>query len=267
MHSVKQSEFHLGPNVSTTCILLFVCLGPKVKKNYLPRRMEHPQGASYGVLGSQEDPGQAQESVNWQEWLWRSEHQLREYEEQRQQQESGGRLLQRLRYKLRKFGGRLRRRQSAAEDRVQNEYSVEREVGETLHSNETWWRHDMETMMTSSNGNIFRVTGHLCGEFTSPRWIPLTKASDAELWCCLWSASEQTGEQIIETLTNWDAIVSLWRHCNGWQSTSNMEHCSFSVVRLYKLLNKQCSDRWYQTPWRSWGVSVINAAHIISSKL
>ena len=24
-----------------------------------------------------------------------------------------------------------------------------------------------------------RVTGHLCGEFTGPRWIPLTKASDA----------------------------------------------------------------------------------------
>ena len=29
--------------------------------------------------------------------------------------------------------------------------------------------------MTSSNGNIFRVIG--------PRWIPHTKASDAELWC------------------------------------------------------------------------------------
>ena len=26
--------------------------------------------------------------------------------------------------------------------------------------------------MTSWNGNIFRVTGHLCGEFTGPRWIP-----------------------------------------------------------------------------------------------
>ena len=37
-------------------------------------------------------------------------------------------------------------------------------------------------MMTSSNGYIFRVTGHLCGEFTGPRWIPHTKASDAELW-------------------------------------------------------------------------------------
>ena len=46
------------------------------------------------------------------------------------------------------------------------------------------------TMMTSSNGNIFRATGHLCGEFTGPRWIPRTKASDAELWCFLWSASE-----------------------------------------------------------------------------
>ena len=43
-------------------------------------------------------------------------------------------------------------------------------------------------MMTSSNGNIFRVTGHLCGEFTGPRWIPHTMASDAELWCLLWSA-------------------------------------------------------------------------------
>ena len=49
-------------------------------------------------------------------------------------------------------------------------------------------------MMTSSNGYIFRVTGHLCGEFTGPRWIPHTKASDAELWCLLWSAPEYTVE-------------------------------------------------------------------------
>ena len=30
---------------------------------------------------------------------------------------------------------------------------------------------------------------HLCGELTGPRWIPHTKASDAELWCsliCVW---------------------------------------------------------------------------------
>ena len=45
-------------------------------------------------------------------------------------------------------------------------------------------------MMTSANGNIFHVTDQLCGEFTGHRWIPLTKTSDAELWCfiiCAWT--------------------------------------------------------------------------------
>ena len=43
-------------------------------------------------------------------------------------------------------------------------------------------------MLTLSNGNTFRVTGPLCGAFTGDRWIPLKKASDAELWCFLWTA-------------------------------------------------------------------------------
>ena len=34
--------------------------------------------------------------------------------------------------------------------------------------------------MPSSNGNIFHVTGPLCGVFNGDRWIPRTKASDAE---------------------------------------------------------------------------------------
>ena len=61
------------------------------------------------------------------------------------------------------------------------------------------WRYQMiylamHTIMTSSNGNIFRVTGYLCGEFTGHRWIPRTKASDVELWCFL---------------VIWDAIVHI----------------------------------------------------------
>ena len=40
-------------------------------------------------------------------------------------------------------------------------------------------------MMTSSNGNIFWITGLLCGEFTCNRWIPLIKASDAEFQGCI----------------------------------------------------------------------------------
>ena len=42
-------------------------------------------------------------------------------------------------------------------------------------------------MNVSSNGNIFRVTSLSCGKFTGRRWIPRTKASDAGLWCFLWS--------------------------------------------------------------------------------
>ena len=64
-------------------------------------------------------------------------------------------------------------------------------------------------MMTSWNRNIFRVTGLLCGEFIdcSPVNSSHTKASDAELWCFLWSASEPAAEQTMETPVIWDAIV------------------------------------------------------------
>ena len=61
-------------------------------------------------------------------------------------------------------------------------------------------------IMTSSNGNIIRVTGPLCWEFTGHPWIPHPNASDAELWCFLWSAPEQTVEQTSERLVIWDAI-------------------------------------------------------------
>ena len=64
---------------------------------------------------------------------------------------------------------------------------------------DNWW--------TSSNGNIFRVTGPLWGESTGHRWIPLTKVSDTELWCVIWSAPEQTVEQTIKTPVIWDAIA------------------------------------------------------------
>ena len=45
-----------------------------------------------------------------------------------------------------------------------------------------------QLMTTLSNGNISCVTGPFSGEFTGHRWTPLAKASDAELWCVLWSA-------------------------------------------------------------------------------
>ena len=48
-------------------------------------------------------------------------------------------------------------------------------------ANDLFSNYDIIT--TSSNGNIYRATGPLCGEFTDGRWITRTKASDTELWC------------------------------------------------------------------------------------
>ena len=63
----------------------------------------------------------------------------------------------------------------------------------------SWWRHQMERFSAA--------TGPLWGESTGHRWIPLTKASDAELWCFLWPAPEQTVEQTTKTPVICDATT------------------------------------------------------------
>ena len=62
----------------------------------------------------------------------------------------------------------------------------------SFHNKEWPWTFAFNKVkQMETNANIFRVTGHLCGEFTGHRWIHRTKASDAdELWCFLWSAPE-----------------------------------------------------------------------------
>ena len=90
------------------------------------------------------------------------------------------------------------------------------------HLGKLGWRHvlpmissdDFHSMMTSSNGNIFRVTGPLCGEFTCHRWIPLTKASDIRSFDAFFDLrlnkrlSKQSRRRWFETPSR-----SLWHHC------------------------------------------------------
>ena len=74
-------------------------------------------------------------------------------------------------------------------------------------------------MMTSSNGNIFCVTGPLCGEFTGHQWIPNTKASDAQLWCFLWI------EYLSSTTEMQHVITELYRFklvLNAFNNTHNL---------------------------------------------
>ena len=69
-------------------------------------------------------------------------------------------------------------------------------------------------MMTSSNGNIFRVTGPLCGEFTGPGEFPTQRpvTRSFDVFCDLRlnkRLSKQPWGWWFETLSR-----SLWRHRN-----------------------------------------------------
>ena len=98
-------------------------------------------------------------------------------------------------------------------------------------------------MMTSSNGNIFRVTGHLCGEFTCVRWIPHTKASDAELWYFFdlrlnKRLSKQSWGWWFEMLS-----CPLWRQCNV-DMTYRARHLGRHWCRLITWTNYNYFPIW-----------------------
>ena len=77
--------------------------------------------------------------------------------------------------------------------------------------------------MTSSNGSIFRVTCLLWRESTGHRWIPLTKANDAELWLFIWTAPEQGVAQQWRRWWFKTPSHSLWLYCNGqWTGSSRL---------------------------------------------
>ena len=73
----------------------------------------------------------------------------------------------------------------------------------------------VNSTMASWNGNIFRVTGLLWGEFTGHQWIPLTRpvtgSFDVFFDLCLNKRlSKQLRRRCFET-----PLHPTWRHCNG----------------------------------------------------
>ena len=95
------------------------------------------------------------------------------------------------------------------------------------------------SMVTSSNKNIFRVTGLLWRETTGHRWIPLTKLVMRNLWCFLWYAPEQMVEQTIETPLIWDAIALIMTSLQWWilsllHILFRISFCSGSAGPVYK---------------------------------
>ena len=128
--------------------------------------------------------------------------------------------------------------------------------------------------LMSSNGNSFRLTGPLCGEFIGQQQIPLTKA--IELWCFLWSAPEQTVEQIIETSVIWD-IIMLIMMLLPWsdytfdavsQSNSTTQIAEQRQIVINRYLSQQCRCRNQISSWhRMADVRFDNQNSILSTSL
>ena len=87
-------------------------------------------------------------------------------------------------------------------------------------------------MMTSSNGNIFRVTDPLCGEFTGHRWIPsqrpVTQSFDVFFDLSLNKRlSKQPRRRWFETPSR-----PLWRHSNvKYHRNPVIWRCNISILK------------------------------------
>ena len=132
------------------------------------------------------------------------------------------------------------------------------------------------SMMTSSNGNMFRVTGPLCGEFTGPGEYPsqrpVTRSFDVYFDLRLNKRlSKQSWGWWFET-----PLWSIWRQCNGnaFRITVPLSPVDSlykgPVMRSFdvshnKMLNKHFIDLWSWTPWRSCDVTVMHGQIIAGS--
>ena len=94
----------------------------------------------------------------------------------------------------------------------------------------TWWRHKMETI------SALLAFGE--GNHRSP-------ASDAELWCFLWSAPEQSVKQTIETLVIWNAIATVLT-CKNWSRKElHEELCPPGRIIFGKVCPDMASTFWF----------------------
>ena len=88
-----------------------------------------------------------------------------------------------------------------------------------------WPRHKKaQGHMTSSNGNIYRVTGHLCGEFIGsgefPAQRPVTRSFDVFF-------DLRPNKRLSKQSWGWwfeTPSRSLWRHCNYSMSYIHVQH-------------------------------------------
>ena len=112
-------------------------------------------------------------------------------------------------------------------------------------------------MMTLSNGNIFRVTGPLCGEFTGHRWIPHKGQRCGALifslicaWINDWVNNREAGD-LRRHRTHNDVIV-MSRYSDLKLSYVMKTQLSLVQEKVHCLLGAQPfgKQHWFITKWK-----------------
>ena len=119
----------------------------------------------------------------------------------------------------------------------------------SLYDHVTMNHNTFRCMMTSSNGNIFRVTSPLCGEFTGPdefpAQMPVTRSFDVFF-------DLRPNKRLSKQPWGWwfeTPSWSLWRQCNGLLV---YRHHSFLLLQPKILLSQlyRCALSWVMPePW------------------
>ena len=95
------------------------------------------------------------------------------------------------------------------------------------------------SLIITSFANWYTIAFNKANKSTGDRWISLTKASDAELWCFLWFTPEQTVEQTLEMPVVWDAFALLMTplSCEGHtRITLCSIHSTFRIIKQFIFL-------------------------------
>ena len=116
-------------------------------------------------------------------------------------------------------------------------------------------------MMTSSNGNIFRVTGPLCGEFTGPGEFP---AQRPVTWSFDVFFHLRLNKRLSKQPWGWwfeTPAWSLWRHRNGY-------HFFMSWIKMtddksqQNITNTRCVHVCYDVPYMPITVKPVSNDHL-----
>ena len=102
-------------------------------------------------------------------------------------------------------------------------------------------------MMTSSNGNIFRVTGHLCGEFTGPGEFPVQRPVTRNFdvffifdWLNSWVNNREAGH-LRRYRTDCDVIVMFGMILHpSWQMIKKNTSIMWNEAGTYARVITQC---------------------------